>query len=226
MAGSGHRIHRSRAAARSIPHERGAWVPTVGQVKTRRPDERARGAEPPEEHDKLQFEEDDRVDARAPPPGIELPYPLRDEAEVRLRLALAVEVVRGDQRPKRARHRLVEAAGLGRTEHRGPPGRHVRIGGIGVYLLPSGSAFFNTLYRYRKKTGSTRPFVSYEREIDSDYRNASEDRNFEDRKAWDCSRVVAASTAMRRSGPVLARLRLSTVGHPPLFAGSPFSEQK
>ena len=94
-----------------------AQVPAVGQVEAGRLDQLPLGADPLEEHDQLQLEEDDRVDARPAALGIELLDPLPDEAEVELRLQMAVEVVRGNEVLQRDGNGLVEAAGLGRAEH-------------------------------------------------------------------------------------------------------------
>ena len=48
------------------------------------------------------------------PLGIQLPRPVADEAQVELRLQVAVEVVGGDEVLQRDGDRLVEAAGLWR----------------------------------------------------------------------------------------------------------------
>ena len=90
-----------------------AEVPAVGQVEAGGLDQLALGADPLEEHDQLQLEEDDRVDAGPAPLGVQLPRPLADEAEVELRLQVAVEVVPRDEVLQRDGDRLVEAAGLG-----------------------------------------------------------------------------------------------------------------
>ena len=90
-----------------------AEVPAVGEVEAGRLDELALGADALEEHDELQLEEDDRVDARPAPLGVELPRPVADEAEVELGLQVAVEVAPRDQVLQRDGNRLVEAAGLG-----------------------------------------------------------------------------------------------------------------
>ena len=66
---------------------------------------------------------------RGPAPlGVQLPRPLADEAQVELRLEVAVEVVRRDEVLERDGDRLIEAAGLGRAEHEGSPGRVVELG--------------------------------------------------------------------------------------------------
>ena len=64
-----------------------AEVPAVGQVEAGRLDQLALGADPLEEHDQLQLEEDDRVDAGSAPLGVELPRPLADEARGRASLS-------------------------------------------------------------------------------------------------------------------------------------------
>jgi len=70
-----------------------------------------------EEHDQLQLEEDDRVDAGAAPVGIQLLRPLSDEAQVQLGLKVAGEVVAGEEFLQRDGDRLLEAAELSRAEH-------------------------------------------------------------------------------------------------------------
>ena len=100
-----------------------AEVPAVGQVEAGRLDQLALGADALEEHDQLQLEEDDRVDAGPAPLGVQLPRPVADEAQVELRLQVAVEVVGGNEVLQRDGDRLVEAAGLGRAEHRRTPRR-------------------------------------------------------------------------------------------------------
>ncbi len=67
---------------RQVLVERVAEVPAVGEVETRGRDELALGADPLEEHDELQLEEDDRVDARSAPLGVVLSNPLADEAQI------------------------------------------------------------------------------------------------------------------------------------------------
>ena len=89
----------------------------MGQVEAGRLDELALRADPLEEHDQLELEEDDRVDARPTPLGIELLRPVADEAQVELGLQVAVEVVLGNEVLQRDGDRLVEAAGFGRAEH-------------------------------------------------------------------------------------------------------------
>ena len=64
-----------------------AEVPAVGQVEARRLDQLALGADALEEHDQLQLEEDDRVDAGAAPLGVELLDPLPDKARGRASLS-------------------------------------------------------------------------------------------------------------------------------------------
>ena len=66
--------------------ERVAEIPAVGEVETRRRDELPLGADALEEHDQLELEEDDWVDAGSAPLGVELPRPVPDEAEIELRL--------------------------------------------------------------------------------------------------------------------------------------------
>ena len=61
-----------------------AEVPAVGQVEAGGLDQLALGADPLEEHDQLELEEDDRVDARPAPLGVQLPRPVPDEAQVEL----------------------------------------------------------------------------------------------------------------------------------------------
>ena len=54
-----------------------AEVPAVGQVEAGRLDQLALGADALEEHDELELEEDDRVDARPAPLGVQLARPSR-----------------------------------------------------------------------------------------------------------------------------------------------------
>ena len=56
----------------------------MGQMETRHRDELALGADPLEEHDHLEREEDDRVNARPAPLGVQLPCPPTHEGEVEL----------------------------------------------------------------------------------------------------------------------------------------------
>ena len=74
-----------------------AQIPAVGQVEAGRRDELARGADPFEEHDQLQLEKDDRVDARPSSVSIEIVDPFTDEAKIELRLKAAVEIARGNE---------------------------------------------------------------------------------------------------------------------------------
>jgi hypothetical protein len=75
-----------------------AQIPPVSEVQAGGLDELAFGADPLEKHDELQLEEDDRVNARSSSVGIQLPYPLPDEAQVQLCFQVAVEVVGRDER--------------------------------------------------------------------------------------------------------------------------------
>jgi hypothetical protein len=65
----------------------------------------------------LRLEEDHRVDGGPTALGVKIACPLADKAHVELRLEVAIEVARWDQLLQRDRDRLVEAAGLGWTEH-------------------------------------------------------------------------------------------------------------
>ena len=89
----------------------------MGDVETGRLDQLALGPDAFKEHHQLQLEEHHRVDARSSPVGVQLPRPLPDEAQVELGVEVAVEVVSRDQVLQRDGDRVVEAAGLGRTEH-------------------------------------------------------------------------------------------------------------
>ena len=64
--------------------QRVAEIPAVREVEAGRLDQLPLRADPLEEHDELQLEEDDRVDAGPTPLGIELLRPVADEAEVEL----------------------------------------------------------------------------------------------------------------------------------------------
>ena len=79
------------------------------------------GADAFEGHDQLQLEEDDRVDGGAAPLGVQLPGLLSDEAEIELFLQEPVEVGLGNEVLERDGDGLVEAAGLGGTEHNALP---------------------------------------------------------------------------------------------------------
>ena len=94
-----------------------AQVPAVGQVEAGRLDELALGADALEEHHQLQLEEDDRVDGGSATLGVELSCPLADEAQVELALPGGGRSCQGDEVLQRDSDRLVEAAGLGWTEH-------------------------------------------------------------------------------------------------------------
>jgi hypothetical protein len=73
-------------------------IPAMGQVEAGCRDELALGPDPLEEHDELQFEVDDRVDARAAALRIEIADPFTDEAQVEIGLQVTVEVVLGNER--------------------------------------------------------------------------------------------------------------------------------
>ena len=97
-----------------------AKVPAVGQVEPGRLDQLALGADALEEHDQLELEEDDRVDTGAAALGVEVLDPFADEAQVELRIEVAVEVAPWNQVLQRDGDRCVEAAGFARTEHDAP----------------------------------------------------------------------------------------------------------
>jgi len=92
----------------------------VGEVQAGGLDQIALGADALEEHHQLELEEDDRIDARSSPVGIEAVRPIADEGQVERGFQVAVEVVGRNQVLQRDGDRRVEAAGLGRTEHRAP----------------------------------------------------------------------------------------------------------
>jgi hypothetical protein len=69
----------------------------VGKSEAGRRDQLALGADALEEHDQLQLEEDDRINARATPFGVQLPRPLPPEAQIERRLEVAVEVGPGNE---------------------------------------------------------------------------------------------------------------------------------
>src|SRR4051812_3988865 len=91
----------------------------MGQVEVRKLDELPFRADALKEHDQLELEEDHRIDRGPATLGIELSRPRTDEAEIELRLQVAVEMVAGNEVLQRDGDRLVEAAGFGWTEHRG-----------------------------------------------------------------------------------------------------------
>ena len=91
-----------------------AEVPAMGQVEAGRLDELALGADALEEHHQLQLEEDDRVDAGPAALGIELPRPVADEAQVELRLQVAVEVVSRERGPPARRRSARRGGGVWR----------------------------------------------------------------------------------------------------------------
>jgi hypothetical protein len=93
----------------------------VGQVEAGRLDELVLGAGPLEEHDQLELEVDHWVDTRPVPLGIEPAHPVPDNAEIELRLKVAVEVIGGDHLLQRDGNGLVEEAGFGRTKHESAP---------------------------------------------------------------------------------------------------------
>jgi hypothetical protein len=94
-----------------------AQIPAMGQMEARRLDELAFGVDPFEEHDELELEEDDQIDAGAASLGVELPRPVSYKREVEFGLEVAIEVIGRDERLQRDGNGLVEAAGLGRAEH-------------------------------------------------------------------------------------------------------------
>jgi hypothetical protein len=87
--------------------ERIADVPAVGQVEAGRLDELPLRADPLEEHDQLQLEEDDRIDAGSAAVGVVLRDPLADEAQVEPSLQVRVEVIGGDEVLQRDGNRLI-----------------------------------------------------------------------------------------------------------------------
>jgi hypothetical protein len=89
----------------------------VSQVQAGGFDQLAFGPDAFEDHDELELEEDDRVDARPAPLGVALPRPLPDEAQVEVGFQVAVEIVPRNQVLQRGDHGLIEAAGFGRAEH-------------------------------------------------------------------------------------------------------------
>jgi hypothetical protein len=72
-------------------------IPAMRQVAAGRLDEVALGADAVEDHDQLQLEKHDRVDAGPAARGRQLVHPVADEAQVELRLQMPVEVVGGDE---------------------------------------------------------------------------------------------------------------------------------
>ena len=67
---------------------------------------------------RLELEEDDRVDARPPPLGVELPRPISDEGEVELGFQVAAEGVLRNEVFERDGDRLIKAARFGGAKHR------------------------------------------------------------------------------------------------------------
>jgi hypothetical protein len=74
-----------------------AEVPAMGQVHAGQLDQLALRADPLEEHDQLELEEDDRIDARPPAFLIGAARQVTDERQVELGLEMAVEMVSGNQ---------------------------------------------------------------------------------------------------------------------------------
>jgi hypothetical protein len=70
-------------------------IPAMRQVAAGRLNEVALGADPLEDHDQLQLEKHDQVDAGPAARGRQLVHPVADEAQVELGLQVAVEVVGG-----------------------------------------------------------------------------------------------------------------------------------
>ena len=71
-------------------------IPTQTEAVCRDPHELALGAQPLEKEDKLQLEEDDRVDGGPADLGVGALDEIADEGQVERPLQVPVEVVRGD----------------------------------------------------------------------------------------------------------------------------------
>src|SRR5262245_17985503 len=95
-----------------------AEIPTVRKVQARRIDQVALRAQALEEQDELKFEEHDRVDGRPAPGLVERLDPLSDEAEIQVRVEVAVEVVGRNELFERNHYGLVNRADLRGPEHR------------------------------------------------------------------------------------------------------------
>jgi len=74
-----------------------AEIPAVGEIERHRAHQLTLRAQPLKEEDQLQLEEDDRVNAWSATRRVTLLDPGTDEAEVQLRLQVAVEMVRRHQ---------------------------------------------------------------------------------------------------------------------------------
>jgi hypothetical protein len=94
-------------------------VPAVSQVQAGVLDELALRADALEEHDELELEEDDRVDAGAADGRVLVGHPGADEAEVELGVEMPVEVVRWHVVFERGEHSLVKVASFHGPKHGG-----------------------------------------------------------------------------------------------------------
>jgi len=94
-------------------------------------DELTLGAKALEEHDQVEFEEDDRVNGGTPARGIALGDEVAHESEVEDVFEVAREMVVRERSLKGEQDRTGKIAGFGRTEHRTPP-----LGRIEGTMLP------------------------------------------------------------------------------------------
>ena len=92
--------------------QRVAEIPAVGQMETRGFDELALGADPLKEHDELELEEDDGVDARPAAFRVQLSRPVAHEAQIQRPFQMAVEVVGRDELLQRHGRQGAEGARL------------------------------------------------------------------------------------------------------------------
>src|SRR5689334_22610494 len=74
-----------------------AKIPAQAEPVRRRPHQLPFGAEALEEHDELQFEENDGINRRTPSRSIERSHQRADKGEVERFLEMAVEMVRWDK---------------------------------------------------------------------------------------------------------------------------------
>ncbi|HLL50622.1 MAG TPA: hypothetical protein VK356_08145 [Thermomicrobiales bacterium] len=105
-----------------------AEVPAMSQVQAGCLDQLTLRANPFEEHDQLELEKDNMVDARSPSLGVALLHPVADETEIEFGLQVTVEVFSGNKVLQRDGDRLVEATRLFR-------GRAWRTPGLGETLM-------------------------------------------------------------------------------------------
>ena len=137
-----------------------AQVPAVGQVEAGRLHQLALAAQPLEEQDQLELEEDHRVEARSPDPGVAVADQLAHEGEVERRLQVAVEVPRRHQvlqrRPAPAGRRgAPSAARASAASSRRAPTQQVRGRAAAAAARPSAPGWRELLRPARLQRGAT-----------------------------------------------------------------------